>query len=145
MAEAFLNFTLFILIFNLLINRRKLLADRKRLGRWGEKRSEKFLKRKGLKILTRNFRCKTGEIDLIMVDSDGSVVFVEVKARADEKFADAEDSITSAKKTRLQKAARFFLASYKIENRPCRFDIVTIILGQTGRPQIRHYENAFVP
>ena len=145
MAEAFLNFTLFILIFNLLINRRKLLADRKRLGRWGEKRSEKFLKRKGLKILTRNFRCKTGEIDLIMVDSDGSVVFVEVKARADEKFAEAEDSITSAKKTRLRRTARFFLATHNIENRPCRFDIVTIILGQTGRPHIRHYENAFVP
>ena len=145
MTDAFLNFTFFILIFNLLINRRKLLADRKLLGRWGEKRSEKFLKRKGLKILTRNFRCKTGELDLVMVDSDGGIVFVEVRTRADEKFAEVEDSITSPKKTRLKRTARYFLASNNIQDRPCRFDIVTIVLGRTGRPQIRHYENAFVP
>ncbi|MBN2182886.1 MAG: YraN family protein [Sedimentisphaerales bacterium] len=133
------------MIFNFPINRNKLLADRKLLGKWGEQRSEKFLKRKGLKTLTRNFSCKTGEIDLVMVDTDGGIVFVEVRTRADEKFAEVEDSITSAKKTRLKRAARYFLASNDIEDRPCRFDIVTIVLGQSGRPQIRHYENAFVP
>lgn len=121
------------------------MSDRKLLGRWGEKRCEKFLKRKGLKILTRNFRCKTGEIDLIMVDTDGGIVFIEVKTRADENFAEAETSITSAKKAKLARTARYFLSSNKIENRPSRFDIVTIILGQSGRPQIRHYQNAFVP
>ena len=141
---SILEFRIYLQIV-MLLKRRKLLTDRKRLGRWGERCSEKFLKRKGLKILTRNFRCKTGEIDLVMADRDGSIVFIEVKARADEKFAEAEDSITSAKKARLQKTARFFLASHHIDNRPCRFDIVTIVLGQTGRPQIRHYENAFVP
>jgi putative endonuclease len=133
------------LIFNFPINRKKLLSDRESLGRWGEKASEKFLKRKGLKTLTRNFSCRTGELDLVMVDPDGGIVFVEVKARTDEKFADVEDSITSAKKNRLKKTARYFLASNDIQDRPCRFDIVTIVLGRTGRPQIRHYENAFVP
>ena len=127
----------------MLLNRNKLLSDRKLLGQWGEKRCEKFLKRKGLKVLTRNFSCKTGEIDLIMVDIDGSIVFVEVKARADENFAEAEASITPAKKSKLLKTARFLLASNNIQNRPFRFDIVTIVLGRTGRPQIRHYENAF--
>ena len=129
----------------MLLNRKKLLADRELLGRWGEKQSEKFLKRKGLKTLTRNFRSKTGELDLVMVDSDGGIVFVEVRTKADEKFADVEDSITSAKKTRLKRTARYFIASNDIQDRPCRFDIVTIVLGRTGRPQIRHYENAFVP
>jgi putative endonuclease len=127
----------------MLLNRNKLLSDRKLLGQWGEKRCEKFLKRKGLKVLTRNFSCKTGEIDLIMVDIDGSIVFVEVKARADENFSEAESSITPAKKSKLLKTARFLLASNNIQNRPFRFDIVTIVLGRTGRPQIRHYENAF--
>ena len=130
---------------SMLFNRKKLLSDRKLLGRWGEKTSEKFLKRKGLRTLTRNFSCRTGEIDLVMVDSDGGIVFVEVRTKADEKFADVEDSITSAKKSRLKKTARYFLASNDIQDRPCRFDIVTIVLGRTGRPQIRHYENAFVP
>jgi len=128
-----------------LLNRRKLLADRKLLGQWGEKYCEKFLKRKGLKVLTRNFSCKTGEIDLIMVDTEGGIIFVEVRTKADEKFIEAESSITTAKKNRLKRAARYFLSTQKIENRPFRFDIVTIVLGQKGRPQLRHYENAFVP
>jgi putative endonuclease len=121
------------------------LADRKLLGQWGEKYCEKFLKRKGLKVLTQNFSCKTGEIDLIMVDTKGSIVFVEVRTKADEKFVEAESSITTAKKNKLKRAARYFLSTQNIENRPFRFDIVTIVLGRKGRPQLRHYENAFVP
>jgi len=128
-----------------LLNRRRLLADAKVLGRWGEKRCEKFLISKGLKKLARNFSCKTGEIDLVMVDSDGSIVFVEVKARADENFGPAESVITPAKKARLFRTARYFLATHNIENRPFRFDVVTIVLGQTGQPTIKHYKNAFVP
>ena len=129
----------------MLLNRRKLLADAKLLGRWGEKRCEKYLKSKGLKKLTRNFSCKTGEIDLVMVDIDSSIIFVEVKARADEDFGPAESVITPAKKARLFKTARYFLATHNIKDRPFRFDVVTIVLGQTGPAQIRHYENAFVP
>jgi putative endonuclease len=121
------------------------LADRTRLGRWGERRCEKLLKRKGLKILARNFLCKTGEIDLVMVDADGSIVFVEVKTRADESFDAAESVITTAKKEKATRTARYFLTTYNIDDRPFRFDVVTIILGQTGPPQIRHYQNAFVP
>jgi len=106
----------------LLLNRRKLLADAKVLGRWGEKRCERYLKRKGLKKLTRNFSCKTGEIDLVMVDNDGSIVFVEVRTKAGKIFE-----------------------THNIENRPYRFDVVTIVLGQTGQPKIKHYKSAFVP
>ncbi|TKJ35945.1 MAG: YraN family protein [Planctomycetes bacterium B3_Pla] len=130
---------------NLLVNRPGLLADRKLLGRWGEKRCEKFLKRKGLKTLTRNFSCKTGEIDLIMVDADRTIVFVEVKTRADESFGPSESAITTGKKTRLTRAARYFLVTNEIEDRPLRFDVVMVILGEKAPPQIRHYENAFVP
>jgi putative endonuclease len=129
----------------LLLNRGKLLSDPKRLGRWGEKRSESFLKRKGLKTLTRNFACTTGEIDLVMVDTDGTLVFVEVRTIADESFASPESSITTAKQTKLSRAAHYFLATNNIESRPFRFDIVTIVLGRTGRPKLEHYKNAFVP
>lgn len=115
------------------------------LGRWGEQRCEKFLKHKGLKTLTRNFSCKTGELDLIMTDSEGCIVFVEVRTKTDEEFSDVESSITSAKKTRLIKASRYFIATNNIANHPFRFDVVAIVLGRKGKPQIRHYENAFVP
>jgi len=143
------NFTVFftLICYNNLMffNKSKLLTDPKLLGRWGEKRSESFLKRKGLKILTRNFSCKTGEIDLIMVDTDSSIVFVEVRTIADETFTPPEASITAAKKARLSRTARYFLAANKLEDRPLRFDIVTIVLSRTGRPKINHYKNAFVP
>lgn len=127
------------------LNRRKLSSDRKLLGRWGERRCERFLTRKGLKKLARNFSCKTGEIDLVMVDTDGSIVFVEVRTKAGESFGPPESTITPAKKTRLFRTARYFLAANNIDNRPYRFDVVTIVLGQTGRPKIKHYKNAFVP
>jgi len=98
-----------------------------------------------MRLLTRNFSCKTGEIDLIMVDSDRSIVFVEVKTRSDESFGPVEDVITQAKKTRAIRTARYFLATNNIDERPFRFDVVAIILGKSGKPEIRHYENAFRP
>ena len=129
----------------MILTRRRLLADRKSLGRWGEKRSERFLKSKGLKTLTRNFSCKAGEIDLIMVDNDRTIVFVEVKTRADESFSTSESAITTGKKAKMVRTARYFLATNEIEDRPLRFDVVTAVLGQKGPVQIRHHENAFVP
>ncbi|MFZ2145937.1 MAG: YraN family protein [Sedimentisphaerales bacterium] len=129
----------------MLLNRRKLLADIKLLGRWGERRCQGFLKRKGLKTLTRNFSCNAGEIDLIMVDTDRTIVFVEVRSRADESFSSVESSITFAKKAKLLRTARYFLATNDIDNRPFRFDVVTIVLGPKGTPRIRYYKNAFVP
>jgi putative endonuclease len=128
-----------------LFNRHRLLANRELLGRWGERRCEKYLISRGLKKLARNFSCKTGEIDLVMAEADGSIVFVEVRTKADESFASAESSVTTTKKTRMSRAAQYFLATHNIGNRPFRFDVVTIVVGQTGPVQIRHYENAFVP
>lgn len=130
-------------MFDRLLNKYR-SDERKRLGRWGEKRCEKFLKSKGLKLIARNFSCKTGEIDLIMADTEGTIVFVEVKTRADESFTPVESVITLNKKTKMFKTARYFLASYNIINRPYRFDVVAITADQPRNKQIRHYENAFV-
>jgi len=133
------------LLRKLLPKKRRPSADKESLGRWGEKRCEKFLKRKGLKTLIRNFSCKTGEIDLIMVDGDGTLVFIEVKTRTNEDFGPSESVVTKTKQTRMLRTARYFLTTNNIENRPFRFDVVTIVLGDKGHEQIRHYENAFVP
>ena len=80
-----------------------------------------------------------------MVDSDGTLVFVEVKTRANEDFSPSESAITKPKKTKMLLTTRYFLAANNIEDRPYRFDVVTIVLGEKGPVQIRHYENAFVP
>ena len=123
--------------------RRKLLTDTKRLGRWGESRCEKYLRRKGLRRIGRNFACRSGEIDLIMASNDGVIVFVEVKTRADESFVKVESAVTPAKRARIVRTAKYFVKSYKIKDKPLRFDVVCVILGHKGKPEIRHYENAF--
>ena len=132
-------------MLNALRKKSSLSADRVKLGRWGEKHCEKFLRKKGLKPLTRNFSCKTGEIDLIMVDTDGTIVFIEVKTRANEDFAAAEYAVTAVKKKRLHRTARWFLQINNITDRPCRFDVVTIVLNKKTREQITHYPEAFLP
>jgi putative endonuclease len=129
----------------MLWNRRKLLNDRAAFGRWSEKRCERFLKAKGFKTLTRNYRCRVGELDLVMVDTDGSIVFVEVRSRTDAIRMPPEATITSTKRAHISQAARFFLAAHRIEDRPLRFDVITLVLGRAGPPQIQHFPNAFVP
>ncbi|HLB74047.1 MAG TPA: YraN family protein [Sedimentisphaerales bacterium] len=129
----------------MLLNRSRLLADKKSLGRWGEKRAEKFLRAKSFKTLTRNFSCSSGEIDLIMVDVDSTLVFVEVRTRADELFGPPEQSVTPSKKTKLARTARYFLAAHDIDARPFRFDVVAIVLPPKGPARIEHYRNAFTP
>ena len=78
-----------------------------------------------------------------MMDGDGSVVFVEVKARTNEDYIDAEASITRAKQIRMTRAANLFIKKHKLENLPLRFDVVILITDGKNKPLIRHYENAF--
>lgn len=97
---------------------------RQLIGQGGEDDALKFLLRQGLTLQERNFRCKGGEIDLIMQDRD-TLVFVEVRKRAVSQFGGAADSITVAKQKRLIVAAQVFLMRHKMPP-PCRFDVVAI-------------------
>ena len=125
--------------------RRRLLADAKLLGRWGEKRCRKFLRKKGMRIITANYQPKGGEIDIVAADPTGSLVFVEVKTRRDEKYAPAQAAVTPRKQKRMIIAAKQFVRKYKLQDKPLRFDVVAVILGEKGKPRIRHYEGAFRP
>jgi len=85
-----------------------------------------------------------GEIDLIMQEGD-RLVFVEVKTRQDESFAKAEDAINFRKQKKLSATARHFIATNQLQQCPCRFDTVAIIMGEKNKPVIRHHINAFGP
>ncbi len=124
--------------------RKKLLADPHRLGRWGQNKAETFLKRRRLRTLARNFAFSGGELDLVMGDPDGTIVFVEVKTRRDETFMPAVAAVNAKKRRHMSRTAKCFLKQFKISDRSLRFDIVTVILGNRGKPQIQHYPNAFV-
>lgn len=89
-------------------------------GKTAEDAAANYLTGQGLRLVERNWRCKGGEIDLIM--RDGAVlVFVEVRARGTARFGGAAASITAAKQARLIHAARLYLASSPMPP-PCRFD-----------------------
>jgi putative endonuclease len=93
-------------------------------GQAGEDGALEYLRQNGLTLVERNFRCKGGEIDLIMHHQE-ALVFVEVRKRADNLYGGAAASVTVFKQARLILAAQIYLQRYK--NPPaCRFDVVAI-------------------
>ncbi|UCD30770.1 MAG: YraN family protein [Planctomycetota bacterium] len=118
------------------------MDDRAELGRAGEKGAARFLRGKGYRIVTRNYRCPCGEIDLIALD-DKVVVFVEVKTRRAADHADPEQNVTPAKQQRITRSAEFFLRQTGSDDRLCRFDIIAITLSDAKKMDIEHFMDAF--
>lgn len=109
------------------------------VGRRAEEAAALFLQERGLRPFRRNYRCRGGEIDLIM--RDGAVlVFVEVRYRRDRRFGGAATSIDGRKQARLIHAARYFLLQYGGDP-PCRFDVVAVE-STGGRLQFEWLKNA---
>jgi putative endonuclease len=96
-----------------------------RPGDEGERAAAKFLERRGYRILAYNYRTRLGEIDLIAEDK-GTLVFIEVKVRATDRFGGPAMAITVAKQARIARLAQQFLTARRLEDRPCRFDAVLI-------------------
>jgi putative endonuclease len=107
-------------------------------GEAAESLAAAFLARNGLHITLRNYRCRFGEIDLIARDG-ATLVFVEVRSRRTEGYGGAAESITAAKRARLIRAARHYLAA-EPQAAPARFDAV-LIRGEP--PRIEWIRNAF--
>ena len=119
------------------------LPNKKTLGTQGEQLAIRFLKKKGYKILQRNYRCKIGEIDIVCYDH-GTIAFVEVKTRFSDKFGSPELSVTEAKKRQILKVALHYVAKKKIEDINLRFDVVSIFYPPTEKhPTITLFKNAF--
>ena len=97
-------------------------------GSGAEDEAERLLTRHGLEILARNYRTRLGEIDLVARDG-ATLVFVEVRSRASERFGGALESVTPAKRRRLAAAARHYLSKLTREP-PCRFDVITLQAGE---------------
>lgn len=114
------------------------------LGPAGERLARQFLKRKGYRIVARGFRCALGELDLVALDGD-TIVFVEVRARADETQQDIEESINAEKRRRLTRTAKAFLSKRGVTDRPARFDVIAINFENPDNPIVRHTIDAFAP
>lgn len=109
-------------------------------GRQAEDLAARFLEKQKLKIVTRNYRCRGGEIDLVC--RDGKVlVFVEVRLRRNAAYGGAAASVTPTKQRRIILAAQHFLMTHSLANSDCRFDCV--LLNGVSENNIEWLRDAF--
>lgn len=120
---------------------KRVATTRQRGSHW-ELAAENFLRQRGLRTVTRNYQARVGEIDLIMTDGD-TLVFTEVRFRADDTYGSGADTITRVKQRRIIRAAGHYLAHHaNTSDRHCRFDVVSIGIRE-GRTLINWIRNAF--
>ncbi len=122
----------------------------KALGNRGEDAACRCLKKAGMKILARNYRCPGGEIDIIALDPSTrrkgqaeTIVFVEVKTRSAETPAGPLSAIDAHKRKQVKKAARYYLRHYPAKGYLTRYDAVAVIIPPGQKPTARHIPNAF--
>ena len=114
------------------------------VGAWGESLAAQYLQKKKYRLLAAGFRCRYGEIDLIVADKE-FLVFVEVKLRKCDRFADAKEFVDYHKQNRLRTTAEFYLSQNPTDLQP-RFDVIEVYAPEgidTKRPVIHHLEDAF--
>lgn len=114
------------------------------LGSAGEAEAAAWLRRRGYAILERNYRCRTGELDLI-TRRRGQIAFVEVKTRGPGAIAPPAEQVNAGKRVRMVRAARAYLARFGDAPPGCRFDVMEVTV-RTGRMRVaRHLKDAFRP
>ena len=112
------------------------------LGILGEELAFQYLKRKGYKVLLRNYESPLGEIDLVAREN-GALVFVEVKTRSSDAMGLPFESVTAWKRRQILKSARYYLMRYRVRDVPCRFDVVSVLLPKEGVAELEIIQNAF--
>jgi len=115
--------------------------DRKKFGNSSEDTAARILRRKGYKILERNFRTPLGEIDII-AKHKGAIVFIEVKARRSSTYGDPKWAVTPTKKRKISKVALTYLKMNGGTQTKARFDVVTVQHNQ-DQPKVEIIPNAF--
>ncbi|NEW05528.1 YraN family protein [Paenibacillus sp. SYP-B3998] len=118
--------------------------DRRQLGKHGEELAAHFLSEQGYAIVARNWRCRTGELDIV-AEFEGVLVFVEVRTRRpSSSFGIAKESIDYRKQLKVRETAQYYLHRYKKHEARVRLDVITVELSpERNEPQIEHMQGAF--
>jgi len=117
-------------------------------GKAQELQAARHLQSQGLQLVSRNYRSRFGEIDLIMTDSK-TLVFVEVRYRRNNSYGDAIDSVTTSKQKRIRLTAAYYLQSHpRLQHSRCRFDVIGLshapaANGNAGQLRFDWIKNAF--
>jgi putative endonuclease len=115
--------------------------QKKELGKKGEELAVRFLKKRGYRIVDKNYVCKMGEMDIIAKEKD-TLVFVEVKTRTSTIFGPPQLAVNPTKQMQLSKVALSYLKAKQLEDVKARFDVVAILLGPKGE-EIELIKDAF--
>ena len=116
-------------------------AATQQFGELGERIAERWLRRKGWKVLQRRFRNGHRDIDLV-VERDGTVAFVEVKARRGREFGDPVEAVNWSKQKELARSASVWIDRHGRPSESYRFDVVWVLV-EGERVRVRHVANAF--
>jgi putative endonuclease len=114
------------------------------IGQRGERLAARYLRSRGYAIVARSQRNTIGEIDLIAVDGR-TIVFVEVKTRADHEAGHPAEAVDDHKQRQLTRLAASYLKHHGLLEHPARFDVVALTYPAGGKPRIEHFESAFAP
>jgi putative endonuclease len=116
---------------------------RRWFGNRSERAAERFLKRKGYRILRRNYSCPGGELDLVALDGR-CIIFAEVRSTAQADSERPAQSIDLEKQRRMTRAAVHFIRRHRLREPECRYDILILCWPpDQSQPRIEHYPNAF--
>jgi putative endonuclease len=116
-------------------------AARQEFGELGERIAERWLRRQGWRVLQRRFRSGHRDIDLVM-ERDGTVAFVEVKARRGSQFGDPVEAVNWNKQKQLVRSASTWIDRHGRPSESYRFDVVGVLV-EGDRVRVRHIANAF--
>ena len=117
--------------------------QRKRLGERGEEAAAAYLERAGLQIVEMNWRCPSGEIDIVALDGQ-TLVLCEVKTRKTASKGTPEAAVTPAKQRKYGKLAAAYVQQAGIEPVETRFDVISILVLSEDRALLRHHKAAFI-
>ncbi len=118
------------------------LRDREHLGISGEDEALAEYRKRGYRVLARNWRCSLGEIDLVLI-RDKLVVFCEVKTRRGAAFGGPHEAVTWQKQRKLRQLAEAFLRAMRLDPSAVRFDVASVMTTDRGSASIHLFEDAF--
>lgn len=119
-----------------------MISDKLYLGKKSEEEAVSFLKKKGYRILVRNYNPGAAEIDIIAKDK-GTIAFIEVKSRQSDRFGLACEAVQLKKQRQISKAALLFLKQNNLLDSPARFDVVAIDYSPDKGAQCEIFKDAF--
>ena len=111
-------------------------------GDRGEAEVAKYLRKKGYTLLSSQWRCRFGELDLVARSRKGVICFVEVKLRSEGAIGLPREFVDVRKQQRLRRAAESYLARFELDA-PARFDVAEVYVQQNGTLRVEYLENAF--